>query len=301
MQKITKSGFVGIIGMPNVGKSTLLNTIIKEKISIITKVPQTTRNIIKGIYTEDHYQMIFIDSPGYHDQKYKFNKALNKIMIKLLSDIDIALFLVSSIDERNEKIISFFETMPELPVFLLINKIDILKSQAEDIEEYYKSKFNFKQIFKISALRKQGLDSLLSSIIDSLPNGPFYYPDDQITDRDNYFLFSEIVREKLFIKLKEEMPHKIMVSTDYIEYDIAKDMYFIHFIVWVEKDNEKGIIIGRSGKFIKDIGIKARLEIEEILKKKVFLSIGVKAKEKWRNDKAFIERALNYERDILLT
>lgn len=301
MKKNSKSGYAAIIGLPNVGKSTLINSLVKRKISIISKVPQTTRNIIRGIYTHGETQIVFIDSPGYHRQKYKFNKALNKMIAGIINDVDIVLFMVSSLNKENDELIKLLKGHSDIPALLVINKSDLLKGRTDIIKNNYAHMHEFEGIYSISALRGKGIPQLIDGVVSRIPEGPFYYPADQKTDRDEKFVLAEIVREKLFNYLRQEMPHKVIVVTDSMDYDEMRDMYFIQFIIWVEKDQERGIIIGKNGSFLKNIGIKSRTEIESILKKRVFLSIGVKTKERWRDNSQFFYSTMAYERDILLT
>lgn len=299
---IQKSGHSAVIGLPNTGKSTLINSIIDKKVSITGRVPQTTRNIIKGIYTDKENQIIFLDTPGYHGKfKFKFNRLMGRMVDSVLSDADVVLFVVCSINPDNDKIINLFKEHQDLKVLLVINKTDLLKSRTKKIEEHYKDKFDWLAIQKVSGLKKKGLTKLIIAISTYLSPGPFYYPGWQKTDRDEGFQFAEILREKLFYCLKKEMPHKIFVLTDDLYRDEKKQLQMMHFIVLVEKDREKAIVLGKNGSLIKEAATQARKEIETMIKEKVFLSVSIKTRDKWRNDKFFIKNTIGLSEDIFLT
>ncbi|NLY70233.1 MAG: GTPase Era [Clostridiales bacterium] len=297
-----KSGFVGIIGRPNVGKSTLLNTILGEKIAITTDKPQTTRNNIRGIYTringdEDDCQLVFIDTPGIHKPKNKLGSYMSQMAIKTLKEVDVILFIVDdSITNRpgNRYILDLMKEV-DTPKILLINKIDKLSpDEFKDIYDEYSSTGIFSEIFGISALQGKNVDKVLSKLIELTDEGPMYFPADMITDHPERFLVSEIIREKVLLFLEEEVPHGVAVEIEsFIE---EERITRIGAVIYCEKKSHKGIIIGKEGKKLKGIGKSARPEIEAILGTKVFLELWVKVKENWR-DNQFAISTFGYNKE----
>ena len=276
-----KSGFITIIGKPNVGKSSLLNNIIGEKIAIMSPKPQTTRNNILGIYTTDDMQAIFIDTPGLHNAKSELNKKMVDESLKSLKGVDICILMMDSsikITEYEKKIIDKIKNYT-IPVFLVLNKIDLI-SKLELIKklEECNSLMNFKEIFPISVKDNDNIKTLLDKVKEYLPEGPMYYPSDQITDMPERVIVSELIREKVLLFTNEEVPHSVAV-TDVI----YKDNNTILATIIVERESQKKIIIGHNGDMIKKIGSKARLDINKLLNKRVNLELWVKVKENWRN------------------
>lgn len=289
-----KSGFIGIIGRPNVGKSTLLNTILGEKIAISTDKPQTTRNNIRGIYTringdEDDCQLIFIDTPGIHKPKNKLGSYMSQMAIKTLKEVDVILFIVDDLLSRRTGNHYILDLMKEVdtPKILLINKIDKLSpDEFKQAYEEYASTGIFTEIFGISALQGKNVDRVLPKIMELIDEGPMYFPEDMITDHPERFLVSEIIREKVLLYLEEEVPHGVAVE---IESFVEEDRITrISAVIYCERKSHKGIIIGKEGKKLKGIGKSARLEIEAILGTKVFLELWVKVKENWRDSQSAI-------------
>ena len=289
-----KSGFIGIIGRPNVGKSTLLNTILGEKIAISTDKPQTTRNNIRGIYTringdEDDCQLIFIDTPGIHKPKNKLGNYMSQMAIKTLKEVDVILFIVDDLLSRRTGNHYILDLMKEVdtPKILLINKIDKLSpDEFKQAYEEYASTGIFTEIFGISALQGKNVDRVLPKIMELIDEGPMYFPEDMITDHPERFLVSEIIREKVLLYLEEEVPHGVAVE---IESFVEEDRITrIGAVIYCERKSHKGIIIGKEGKKLKGIGKSARLEIEAILGTKVFLELWVKVKENWRDSQSAI-------------
>ena len=289
-----KSGFIGIIGRPNVGKSTLLNTILGEKIAISTDKPQTTRNNIRGIYTringdEDDCQLIFIDTPGIHKPKNKLGSYMSQMAIKTLKEVDVILFIVDDLLSRRTGNHYILDLMKEVdtPKILLINKIDKLSpDEFKQAYEEYASTGIFTEIFGISALQGKNVDRVLPKIMELIDEGPMYFPEDMITDHPERFLVSEIIREKVLLYLEEEVPHGEAVE---IESFVEEDRITrIGAVIYCERKSHKGIIIGKEGKKLKGIGKSARLEIEAILGTKVFLELWVKVKENWRDSQSAI-------------
>ena len=289
-----KSGFIGIIGRPNVGKSTLLNTILGEKIAISTDKPQTTRNNIRGIYTringdEDDCQLIFIDTPGIHKPKNKLGSYMSQMAIKTLKEVDVILFIVDDLLSRRTGNHYILDLMKEVdtPKILLINKIDKLSpDEFKQAYEEYASTGIFTEIFGISALQGKNVDRVLPKIMELIDEGPMYFPEDMITDHPERFLVSEIIREKVLLYLEEEVPHGVAVE---IESFVEEDRITrIGAVIYCERKSHKGIIIGKEGKKLKGIGKSARLEIEAILGTKAFLELWVKVKENWRDSQSAI-------------
>lgn len=281
-----KSGFISIIGRPNVGKSTFLNRVIGQKIAIMSDKPQTTRIKIQGVLTTDDAQMIFIDTPGIHKPKHKLGDFMMKVAQNTLKEVDLILFMVNAeeIFGRGEQyIIEKLKTI-QTPVFLVINKIDkVHPDELFAIIDSYKDKHDFDEIVPISALEGNNVENLLELIKNYLPEGPQYYPADQVTDHPERFIISELIREKALHLTREEVPHSLAVVIDKIER--KKDSGVVHVMatVIVERPSQKGIIIGKQGLMLKEIGQRARVEIENLLGSKVYLELWVKVEKDWRN------------------
>lgn len=280
-----RSGYVSITGRPNVGKSTLLNTILGEKIAIVTPKPQTTRNKIVGIKTITNAQIIFIDTPGIHKPKHTLGELMVREAKEVVKEVDIILFLVKPENPgKGDKVV--IETISNLnkPILLIINKVDtIRKPQLLPIIEKYNDIYPFTAIIPISALKGDGIEILLETIVNYLPEGPQYYPDDLVTDQMERFMVSEIIREKVMQITEEEVPHS--VATEIIDWNEREDgVIFIKANIYVEREGQKGIIIGKGGEKLKAVGSKARLEIERLLGNKVFLELWVKIKKDWRSN-----------------
>lgn len=284
-----KSGFIALVGRPNVGKSTLLNAIMGRKIAITSDKPQTTRNIIQGIYTDNDSQMIFIDTPGIHKPKNRLGKILNKEAYISMDDVDIILFLVDiteNLGKGDKFIIDLFKNTSK-PVILVINKIDRLpKSEILHKIEEYKDLYDFDEIVPVSAVKGDNIDRLISILKGKLTDNIKYYEDDVVTNVSNSFMISEIIREKLLELTHEEVPHSVNVVTEDISYD--KNVVNIKAMIVIDRENLKRIIIGKQGTMIKEIGRRARIEIEELLGKKVYLELFVKVIEKWRDREKYL-------------
>ena len=285
-----KSGFIGIIGRPNVGKSTLLNSILGEKIAITTDKPQTTRNSIRGIYTrfdddmEGGCQMVFIDTPGIHKAKNKLGAAMTDMAVSTFKETDVVLFLVDGSITKgpgDRYIVDMIKDL-ETPKLLIINKID--KMSPEEYAGIYREydELNvFDSIFGTSALEGTNVKNLLDKIETYLEEGPMYFPEDMVTDHPERFIVSEIIREKILNYLEEEVPHGVAVEIE--TYEEKPKITNIGAVIYCEKKSHKGIIIGRQGKKLKGIGKSARMEIEALLGTKVYLELWVKVKENWRD------------------
>jgi GTP-binding protein Era len=283
---VFKSGYVAIIGQPNVGKSTLINRLLDFKVSSVTRKPQTTRHQIKGILNGHDHQVIFLDTPGLLEPRYKLHEAMLQAVNRALSDADIVLFMVvagSTPDEIDIARLSEFSKQHD-SIILLINKIDrISKEQILPLIEYYDRSFQLKSIIPVSALKNSGLDILKKEVISLLPAGlPFYDPE-QVVDHPERFLVSEIIREKIFEMFGDEIPYATTVNIDeFTERTDRKDL--VRATIYVEKNSQKGILIGKKGTAMQRIGKTARLELEELLGRPLFLELRVKVKEKWRRD-----------------
>jgi GTPase len=280
-----RSGYVSIVGRPNVGKSTLLNTILGEKIAIVTPKPQTTRNKIMGIKTLPHAQIIFIDTPGIHKPRHKLGETMVRTTMSALSEVDTVLFMV----EPRKPLKADIAVMDILkktrpPVILIINKIDtVRKHELLPVIDTFKGLYPFKEIIPVSAIKGDGIDILLEKLCDYLPVGPVYYPGDSITDQLERFMVSEILREKVMDMTEEEIPHSVAVEVNRWE-EREDGLISISCNIYIEREGQKAIIIGESGKMLKAIGSAARIDMEKLLNTKVFLEIWVKVKKHWRND-----------------
>lgn len=282
-----KSGFISIIGRPNVGKSTFLNRVIGQKIAIMSDKPQTTRNKVQGVYTQHDSQMIFIDTPGIHKPKHKLGEFMLKTAKNTLREVDLIMFMVNAEQElgKGDEFIMELLEGTKTPVFLIINKIDQVHPDAlVSIIEGYKERYDFAEIVPISALQGNNVDNLLVTIEKYLPEGPQYYPSDQVTDHPERFIISELIREKVLHLTREEIPHSIAVVIDKIKPDEEKEnMIRVQATIMVERDSQKGIVIGKRGALLKEIGTRARKDIEMLLGSKVYLELWVKVQKDWRN------------------
>lgn len=292
-----KSGFIAIVGRPNVGKSTLLNAVLKEKIAITSSKPQTTRNTIRGIYSAENLQMIFLDTPGIHKSRNKLGSMMTNNALSSLSKVDLVLFIVDDLMDSGlgDKFILQAIERSGTSAFLIINKNDILDINTyKRIYEEYDSRQVFKEIIGISAKLEKNIDVLLRKIESVLPEGPAYFPEGMITDHSERFIISEIIREKLLHYLEQEVPHGVAVSID--SFKEGEKCIDILATIFTEKKSHKGIIIGKGGRKLKGIGKSARMDIEEILGMKVYLELWVKVKENWR-DSDFLLSNLGYREE----
>lgn len=295
-----KSGFISIIGRPNVGKSTFLNHVIGQKIAIMSDKPQTTRNKIQGVLTREQSQMIFIDTPGIHKPKHKLGEFMIKVSKNTLREVDLIMFMVNAEEELGKGDEFILELLQETktPVFLVINKIDqIHPDELIRIIETYNEKYPFAEIVPISALQGNNVENLLTTIEKYLPEGPQYYPSDQVTDHPERFIISELIREKVLHLTREEIPHSIAVVIDKIKRDEENDnMIRVQATIMVERDSQKGIVIGKRGALLKEVGTLARKDIEMLLGSKVYLELWVKVQKDWRNKSTFL-RDFGYRED----
>lgn len=280
-----KSGFVSVIGRPNVGKSTLLNGVIGQKISIISNKPQTTRNKIQLVYTEDNFQIVFLDTPGIQMPKNKLGEYMLKISKSTLQEVDVVAFVVDESMSTGSMDSYIIEDLKDIstPIVLVINKIDKLTQDEvfQLIDKYDKMNL-FKEIVPISALNNTNLDRLIHVLESMLPEGPQYFPEDMITDQPEKFVISELIREKALINLEEEIPHGIFVTIDSFKEREDKNMIDVFATIICEKKSHKGIVIGKGGKMLKEIGQSARKDIENLLDSKVNLQLWVKVEPNWR-------------------
>jgi len=292
-----KSGFVSIIGRPNVGKSTLMNCLIGEKIAITSSKPQTTRNKIQTILTHDNSQIIFIDTPGIHKSTSKLGDYMVKTAQTTLNEVDIVLLLVepdTTIGPGDKYIIESL-TKVKTPIFLIINKIDTIKNEKIlTVIDKYRNLYNFKEIIPVSAIKSKNTESLINTIKNYLPSGPKYFPEDMITDQPEKQISAEIVREKILQLLKEEIPHGVAVEILSMKNRKGKDIVDIDANIYCEKNTHKGIIIGKQGAMLKEIGVRSRADIQRLLGSQIYLQLWVKVKKGWR-DNDFLLRNFGYD------
>lgn len=285
-----KSGFAAIVGRPNVGKSTLLNRVVGQKIAIMSDKAQTTRNKIQGVYTTPDAQIVFIDTPGIHKPKHRIGDFMVETAYSALREVDVTLFMISADQKRGKGDDFIIERLRknETPVFLVINKIDkVHPDELLAIIEDYAAQMTFAEIVPISATEGNNFETLMRLVIDQMPEGPQYFPEDQITDHPEYFIVSELVREKVLLLTRDEVPHSVAVVVDSMKRD-ENDKIHIQATIVVERDSQKGIIIGKGGKMLKQIGTKARLDIEHLLDDKVYLELWVKVQKDWRDKQTFL-------------
>jgi len=283
-------GYVALIGRPNVGKSTLMNHMLGQKISITSRKPQTTRHRILGINTTEAGQIVYMDTPGMHKvEKKALNRYLNKTADTTLLGVDVVVWLIDGLSwHEYDEIIFKKIDRAGLPVILVVNKVDKVKAKDEILTFFAEAqkRFPFQEMLPISALKGTNLENLESILIGQLPEGDLIYPEDQITDRPERFLAAEIVREKLTRRLGDELPYSMTVEIE--RYEEQAKITKIYAVVWVERSSQKNIVIGKQGEMLKNVGMEARLDIEKLIEKKVFLQIWVKVKKGWSNN----ERAL---------
>ena len=291
-----RSGFVSIIGRPNAGKSTLLNALVGEKIAIVTEKPQTTRTRIQGMVNVKAQkgraagQIIFIDTPGVHKPDSRLNRKMMREIYDALESRDLILLIVDAAEKfgpGDEQVLELVKKTGG-PVFLLLNKVDKLqKEKLLPLMDRYSKLHDFQEIIPVSAIKKQGMDILLDKIIRALPDGPRYFPEDQLTDQPERFLASEVIREKVLLKTGKEVPYAIAVIVE--RYEELEKLIRIAAAIYCEREGQKGILIGKRGERLKEIGTAARQELERLLGKKVFLELFVKVKPGWRQSAAFVE------------
>ena len=284
-----RSGFIGLIGRPNVGKSTLINAIVGRKVAITSDKPQTTRNIIQGIRTDEDSQMVFVDTPGIHKPKNRLGKVLNKQAYFTVNDVDVILFLVDITEELGKGDMFVIDVLKNVsvPVILVINKIDKLPRVEilKKIDEY-KDLYNFDEIVPISAYKRDNIDRLINILKTKLTDNIKYYDDDMYTDKPINFMVSELIREKILDLTQDEVPHSVSVVVEQMEYN--KEAVNIQATIVVDRENLKKILVGKNGSMIKEIGTRARMEIEPFLGKNVYLELFVKVIPKWRDREKFL-------------
>jgi len=280
-----KSGFVAIVGRPNVGKSTLINALIGEKISIMSPKPQTTRNRILGVYTKDEYQMIFVDTPGMHKGRDLLNKTIDKVAVSSINDVDVVLFVVDCLKgSAEDHIIDYFRGL-KIPVFLVINKIDELKGKSgiDEVILSYLGSYQYEGFIPISAKDHTYLDRLVETLVPYLPEGPLFFPKEMKSDQSEQKLMSELIREKILFHTEQEVPHAVAVVIESLEENPELNTVDVSALIIVERPTQKMILIGKNGEKIKNIGTEARKEINALLNTKIHLTLWVKVKKDWRN------------------
>ena len=282
-----RSGFVNIIGRPNVGKSTLMNQLVGERMSIITHKPQTTRHRILGIVNSDDYQIIFSDTPGFiNDPAYKMQEKMNRFVFGTFEDADVMLFVteMEEVYEDDHPIIARLQKL-DVPVLLVINKIDLSQPEAvQALIAQWQSRVEFAEVIPISAMLGAGTQRVVEAIVERLPEGPAYYPKDQLTDKSERFFVSEMIREKILTNYRQEIPYSVEVVVESFKEDPDRDLVRIRAEIYVARKTQKSIMIGKGGSAIKQLGTEARKSIEEFLGKQVYLELFVKVKENWRDD-----------------
>ena len=291
MTKSFKSGFVAIVGRPNVGKSTFMNYVLGQKIAIMSDKAQTTRNKIQGVYTKEDAQIVFLDTPGIHKPKHELGEFMVKSAYSALKEVDAVLFMVNASEKRGPGDDFIIEKLKGIktPIFLVLNKIDLVTPEVllERVESY-KDALDFAGVFPISVLQGNNVNELMERLINALPEGPQYYPADHITDHPEYFVVSELIREKILQLTQEEIPHSVAVTVDKMQKD-EFDKVHVYANIIVERKSQKGIIIGKGGRLLKEIGTRARHDIEQLLGNKVYLELWVKVEKDWRKRKSNLQ------------
>jgi GTP-binding protein Era len=295
-----KSGYVAIIGRPNVGKSTLINRVLGQKLCITSRRPQTTRHRILGIKTEADSQLIYVDTPGLHiDDKKAMNRYMNRAAASSIDDVDVILFVVDGMNwtDEDEKVLERLKVSAKAPVILVINKMDKLADKEVMLPHIEKlsAQFDYANVFPISARKGMNLDELQKQIKQLMPEGDLIFPEDQFTDRSSRFLAAELVREQLFRHLGQELPYSITVEIE--QFDDEEKLYRIGAVIYVERDGQKAIVIGKKGELLKSVGKDARLEMQSLFGRKVFLRLWVKVREGWGDNERMLKN-LGYNDEL---
>ncbi len=288
-----RSGFVGIVGRTNVGKSTLINTLAHAKVAITSRKPQTTRNTIRCIITRDEAQIIFVDTPGFHKPHNVFGTRLNKLVVATLADVDVVLFMIDGThsDGLGEKYVAEHVKSAGTPAVVGLNKMDKLTNrEVKTREEEARALGVFESVIPLSARTGRNVDVLIETIIGLLPEGPLLYPDDILTDQPEKFILSEFIREKVLELTRQEVPHSVAVVIEEVSEREGKDLIDIEAAIFVERESQKGIVIGRGGAMLKEIGTRARHDIEALLGARVNLKLWVGVEKDWRKREAAIQR-----------
>jgi len=283
---IVRSGFVSIVGRPNVGKSTLLNTIIGEKIAIVSDKPQTTRTRIQGVHTEDQGQIIFVDTPGIHKPKHLLGEYMMKVSTRSLDEVDIIYYMtdVTRPFGAGEQFIIDQLKSARVPIFLVVNKIDLVpEGKIKEFTKDFLSEISVSECIEISAYKKINIEFLLEKTFAYLPEGPLYYPADDLTDQPISFIVAELIREKALLLTRDEVPHSLAVIIEDFK-NQGTDKVYVRAVIYTERDSQKGILIGKDGQMLKKIGEQARMEIEKMLDGSVYLDLWVKVKKNWRDN-----------------
>jgi len=287
-----RSGFIGIIGRPNAGKSTLFNAIVGDKISIITDKPQTTRNKITGIKNLPDAQLIFLDTPGMHKPKTPLNRAMVQTTRETIGSVDVLLMLIEANSDVQPHDLFLIESLAQIkaPVFLVINKIDLIEKKfLLPLIDKFRTLYDYREIFPVSALKGDGIEDLLNAVKEILPEGPQYYPSDMITDATERFIAAEFIREKITLLTKQEIPYSTAVEIELFKEDEGKNLISISAAINVEKESQKAIMIGKKGAMLKNIGTQARMDMEKIFGAKVYLELFVRVKKDWTSSDRMLQ------------
>jgi GTP-binding protein Era len=286
-----RSGFVALIGRPNVGKSTLMNQAIGQKIAIMSDKPQTTRNQIRGIYTDERGQVIFLDTPGIHKPKSKLGEYLVKTAQNVFTEVDLILFLVDAEEGRGSGDQYIIERLKGVstPVFLVVNKIDrVHPDKLLPFIDQYRKLHTFQEVIPISALQGNNTERLMELILERLPEGPMYYPEDQVTDHPEKFIMGEIIREKVLECTHEEIPHSVAVVVEEVKLRENQQTLYLRAAIVTERKSQKGILIGKQGSMLQQVGKLAREEMERLFGYRIFLDLWVKVRKDWRNEAQYL-------------
>lgn len=292
-----RSGFIGLIGRPNVGKSTLLNRLARRKVAITSDKPQTTRNRIRAIITTAEAQLVFVDTPGFHKPRNALGERLNALVLGTMRDVDVAVFVLDGAQTigKGDIFIAGELEKADTPVVGVVNKIDLLDGgRVESQVEVARHLYPFERVMKVSSKFGAGVDELESALAGFLPTGPQYFPPDMVSDQPERVLVAELIREKALELTRDEVPHSVAVLVEEIRPREERDLVDIEAVIYVERESQKGIIVGKGGRMIKEIGTRARRDIEPVLGNKVFLDLRVKVEKEWSRNPAFIKR-LDYQ------